>query len=251
MKILVTNDDGIHAEGIKVLAEVMKKFGEVVVIAPDVEKSAVGHGITTHQPLRIMENPNFMEGVKAYSISGTPSDCVKIGLEHILDEKPNILVSGINYGSNVGTDVLYSGTVSAAIEGAINEVGLSIAFSLTGRVMMNYSAARHYIPVIIDKLIEQDYADSLLNINIPSLDSEEIAGIKYTELGVQRYKNAFIKREDPHGRTYYWMSGVPEHIDNSEHSDIVAVNNNFISVTPLQYDLTNYRELRTLKDLNF
>lgn len=230
----------------------MKIYGKVYVVAPDSEKSAVGHGITTHRPLRIKEVSNFMSGVeKAYEVSGTPADCVKLATEHLFDFHPDILVSGINYGSNLGTDVLYSGTVSAAIEGSINEIGLCIAFSLVGRVKMNYDAARTFIPEIMATAIADSSRGTILNVNIPSLDREEIRGIRFTELGVQKYKNAFIEREDPHGGKYYWMAGVPERLDENNKSDLKAIEDNVISVTPLQYDMTNYFLLKQKKDLRF
>ncbi|MDO5707773.1 MAG: 5'/3'-nucleotidase SurE [Andreesenia angusta] len=251
MNILVTNDDGINSEGIKILANLMKPFGNVYVVAPDSEKSAVGHGITTHRPLRIKKMDNYLSGVKlAYQVSGTPADCVKMGIEHILDIHPDLLVSGINFGQNLGTDVLYSGTVSAAIEGSINDISLCMAFSLTGRAKMNYDAAKAYIPKIISTAIADSFRGTILNVNIPSVNRENINGVAYTELGVQKYSNAFIEREDPHGGKYYWMSGVPEKMDNNERSDIAAIEDNVISVTPLQYDMTNYFLLKQKKDFN-
>lgn len=251
MKILVTNDDGIHADGIKVLTEIMKKFGDVYVVAPDEQKSAVGHGITTHQPLRIREIKNYSNNVKAYSVTGTPADCVKIATEHILDFNPDILVSGINYGQNLGTDVLYSGTVSAAIEGSINQIPLCVAFSVTGKVMMNYDASKGYIPEIISSAIADSHIGTILNVNIPSINRDKISGVKFTELGVQRYKNAFIEREDPHGGKYYWMAGMPERVDNNYNSDLAAIEEDYISVTPLQYDMTNYFLLKQKKESKF
>lgn len=252
INILVTNDDGIHSEGIKILASLMRDYGKVYVVAPDSEKSAVGHGITTHRPLRIREIENYLPGIEmAYQVSGTPADCVKIAIEHLFDFHPDILVSGINYGSNLGTDVLYSGTVSAAIEGSINDIGLCIAFSLAGRVKMNYDAAEAFIPEIMATSIADSARGTILNVNIPSVSREEINGIHYTELGVQKYKNAFIEREDPHGGKYFWMAGVPERLDNNDKSDLKAMEDKIISVTPLQYDMTNYFLLKQKTDLNF
>lgn len=251
MRILVTNDDGIEAVGIKLLAETLGEFGEVYVIAPDSEKSAVGHGITMHSPLRVKEIDNYVGGVKAWSISGTPSDCVKIGVEYLLDFKPDMVVSGINNGGNLGTDVLYSGTVSAAVEGAINEIP-SIAFSLAGSGDLRYDVAKHYLPAIMREVIgNKELKSSLLNINIPSVEKDQIAGLRITELGVQRYKNSFIRREDPKGNVYYWMAGTPEKLENKKESDVIAVAEKNISITPLQFDLTNYNLLGKKINLNF
>lgn len=258
MNILVTNDDGIDACGIKVLVNILKKFGNVNVVAPDTEKSAVGHGITMHSPLRVKEIKDYSENVRAWSVSGTPSDCVKIATENILDNKPDILFSGINNGGNLGTDVLYSGTVSAAVEGAINNIP-SIAVSLVGLSgitslsEMNYSTAEYFLPKIIDNILkDKDFNKSLLNINIPSVKNiEEIKEIKTTELGHIRYKNSFVKRVDPMGRTYYWMGGELEKTKNAENSDIITVQNKNISITPLQFDLTNYSLLFRKEKLSF
>lgn len=251
MNILVTNDDGIDAVGIKTLVESLKPFGNIYVVAPDSEKSAVGHGITMHQPLRVKRMENFISGVTAWSISGTPSDCVKIGVEHLLEQRPDMLVSGINNGGNLGTDVLYSGTVSAAVEGALHRIP-SIALSLAGKGVLRYDVAAHYLPGLMEEIMGHDELNrSLLNINIPSVEIDEVRGVKITELGVQRYKNSFVKREDPMGRDYYWMSGVPEQLENREESDVIAIANNHISVTPLQFDLTNYGLLGKNINLSF
>jgi 5'-nucleotidase len=251
MNILVTNDDGIDAVGIKTLVDSLKPFGNIYVVAPDSEKSAVGHGITMHQPLRVKQMDSFGSGIKAWSISGTPSDCVKIGVEHLLGERPDMLVSGINNGGNLGTDVLYSGTVSAAVEGALHRIP-SIALSLAGKGPLRYDVASHYVPGLVKEILGHgELSKSLLNINIPSVEVEEVRGIKITELGVQRYKNSFVKREDPMGRDYYWMSGTPEQLENREESDVIAIANNHISVTPLQFDLTNYGLLGKNINLGF
>lgn len=258
MKILVTNDDGIDAHGIRVLVNILKNFGKVSVVAPDTEKSAVGHGITMHSPLRVKEIDNYSKDVNAWSVSGTPSDCVKIAVENILEDRPDVLFSGINNGGNLGTDVLYSGTVSAAIEGAINNIP-SIAVSLVGLSgveelkNMNYSSAEYFLPKIIDNIVkDKDFNKSLLNVNIPSVEEiKEIKEIKVTELGHIRYKNSFIKRIDPMGRTYYWMGGELEKTKNGENTDIITVQNKNISITPLQFDLTNYSLLYKKEKFSF
>lgn len=245
MKILLTNDDGIMAEGIQKLAIELSKISDVTVVAPDREQSASGHSITLHSPLRIDEI-KIGEKIDAYMVSGTPSDCVKIALESILDEKPDLVVSGINNGPNLGTDVIYSGTVSAAIEGAIHNIK-SIALSMAGiKDKINYEGAIHYSCKLINKIL--DFKDGILfNINIPSIEHNEIQGITITELGIRKYQNNYIKRQDPMGKSYYWLSGELMEIGNKETSDIKAIEQNKISITPLHFDLTDYEIIKKIK----
>lgn len=244
MKILITNDDGINAVGIRMLASSLKEIGEVTVVAPDRERSATGHAITMHHPLRV-EKVKFGDfDIDAWSISGTPSDCIKIGVESLMEEAPDIIVSGINNGPNLGTDVLYSGTVSAAIEGAIHNIP-SIALSVYGKINeIVYEGAAYYSCKLIQAVIKNKMPKNLvLNINVPSMDNSQIKGVKFTELGIRRYKNSFEKRQDPMGKSYYWLSGSLIEIENSVQSDVECVKNGYISVTPLHFDLTDYNYL--------
>lgn len=252
MKILITNDDGIHAIGIKKLASSLKDIGEITVIAPDTERSATGHAITMHHPLRINKVDFFDKCIKAFSINGTPSDCVKIGVETIMTTPPDIIVSGINNGPNLGTDVIYSGTVSAAIEGAIHNIP-SIAISIYGdKDEMNYDGASYYSCKIIENSIRNNIPNNLvLNVNVPSLDRKDIKGIKLSHLGNRKYTNSFEKREDPMGKTYYWLAGSLIEIKNSKDSDVESVKDGYISVTPLHFDLTDYNYLKTMEKWNF
>ncbi|MGF7057050.1 5'/3'-nucleotidase SurE [Brassicibacter mesophilus] len=252
MNILITNDDGINAIGIRRLAEKLKILGNITVIAPDRERSATGHAITMHQPLRVEKIDTYSDGVFAWSISGTPSDCIKIGIESILSDKPDIIVSGINNGPNLGTDVIYSGTVSAAIEGAIHGIP-SIALSVAGRKgEINYDAAVKYSSELVKLTIKHCKDKNLiLNINVPSISEESIKGIRLTELGIRKYSNTFIKREDPLGKNYYWLAGNLIEIQNNDQSDVKAIENGFISITPLHYDLTDYRILEELNKADF
>jgi len=252
MNILITNDDGINAIGIRRIAEKLKMLGKVTVIAPDRERSATGHAITMHQPLRVEKVRTYSEDICAWSISGTPSDCVKIGIESILTEEPDVIVSGINNGPNLGTDVIYSGTVSAAIEGAIHGIP-SIAVSAAGRKSeINYDAATEYSNELVKLTFKHCKNKNLIfNINVPSVSKESIKGIRLTELGIRKYKNTFIKREDPLGKNYYWLAGNLIEIQNNEESDVSAIENGFISITPLHYDLTDYRVLEELKKADF
>jgi len=239
MKILVCNDDGIFADGILQLASSLSQLGEVVVVAPDSERSATGHAITIHHPIRVkkVELPGL--AVKAFSVSGTPADCVKIGIDVLTDGKVDLIFSGINRGPNLGTDVFYSGTVSAAIEGCIlgykaaaisNYNYDSIDFSLAGEVALD----------IAQKMLEHSLPPgTLLNINIPDASKEDIMGVKITRLGVRKYVANYVEREDPRGIPYYWLAG--EAVDDDEQdTDIAAVSQKCISVTPIHYDLTKY-----------
>ncbi|HHW15261.1 MAG TPA: 5'/3'-nucleotidase SurE [Firmicutes bacterium] len=241
MLILVTNDDGLWSPGIAALAAALRPLGEVAIFAPDRERSAIGHAITMHHPLRVEEVPSFpVEGVKAHVVNGTPSDCVKLGAEAILPRLPDLVVSGINLGPNLGTDVVYSGTVSGALEGVI--LGMpAIAVSLaTDTQAEDFTAASKIAALLVRRVQEHGLPpDTLLNVNVPGLPVEEIAGVKVTHLGRRRYRNVFDRRTDPRGKVYYWMAGEVLDLDQDPEADTAAINNNLISVTPLRYDLTH------------
>lgn len=248
MRVLVSNDDGIYSSGIKALAEGLSKENEVYVVAPDRERSATGHSLTLHRPLRIDE-VNHINGVKiSYSADGTPSDCVKIGIGAILKEPPEIVISGINHGPNMGSDVLYSGTVSAAMEGAIYNIP-SIAISIADHKPQDFSAAVSFVLKLMKIINQVNFPDrTLLNINIPSLPLSEIAGVEITDLGVRPYNDYFVKRVDPRGKTYYWLAG--EAIEDQElpGTDVFAVRNNMISITPVTVHMSNKSMLPILKE---
>jgi 5'-nucleotidase len=239
VRILVTNDDGIWAPGIAALAEALRPSGEVVIFAPDRERSATGHAITMHAPLRVEEISFPVEGVKAYMVNGTPSDCVKLGAEAILPSLPDLVVSGINPGPNLGTDVLYSGTVSGAFEGVILGIP-AVAVSLATAAEPEFSVAAHFAHQVVELVKSIGLPpDTLLNVNVPGLPAREIAGVQCTHLGTRRYSNAFDRRTDPRGKVYYWMAGEVLDLDDDPEADTMAIQNNLISVTPLRYDLTN------------
>ncbi|WP_425448669.1 5'/3'-nucleotidase SurE [Dethiothermospora halolimnae] len=252
LNILVTNDDGINAIGIKKLAKSLKKIAKVIVIAPDRERSATGHAITMHQPLRVDKATDFPDDIEAWSISGTPSDCVKIGIETIMANKPDLVVSGINNGPNLGTDVIYSGTVSAAIEGAIHGIP-SLAMSIAGiKGEINYEGAASYSCKLARLILDNKEQESIiLNANIPSIGYKDIKGIKLTELGNRRYNNSFVKREDPMGKNYYWLAGSLIELENKDVSDVEAIKEGFVSITPLHFDLTDYDLIERMKKWNF
>uniref|UniRef100_A0A7C1JM25 5'-nucleotidase SurE n=1 Tax=Ammonifex degensii TaxID=42838 RepID=A0A7C1JM25_9THEO len=245
MRILLTNDDGIFAEGITVLRKALERFGEIYVIAPDRERSAAGHSITVHRPLRVREAGFRSQWVRGWVVDGTPADCVKLGLEALLPEKPDLLISGINLGPNVGTDVLYSGTVSAAIEGIINGVP-SVAVSLATHDEPDFTTAVVFVQELLPELARQVLpTGTLLNINIPPGTPR---GARVTKLGNIRYVNVIDRRTDPRGRSYFWMAGEPLDLnDNDPDTDVRAVKEGFISITPVQIDLTDYLFMEKLK----
>jgi 5'-nucleotidase len=247
MRILVSNDDGIGAPGIKALAHALAAEHEVYVVAPDRERSAMGHALTLHRPLRA-ETHDLGGGVAgAWATSGTPSDCVKLAIGALLPAKPDIVVSGINRGPNLGADVLYSGTVSAAMEGAINGFP-AVAFSLATFSDEGYERgadfALHLLRQIEGRALPPKF---LLNVNVPALEGECYKGVKVTKLGIRRYEDVFEKRTDPRGRTFYWLAGEAVETGEDADSDVVAVRSNYVSITPIQYDMTHYPMLEPLK----
>ncbi|NPV26421.1 MAG: 5'/3'-nucleotidase SurE [Firmicutes bacterium] len=241
MRILLTNDDGIYAPGIKALARALEGLGELIVAAPDRERSATGHSITVFHPIRV-DRTNIPETTaRGWIVEGTPADCVKLAICALLDEPPDLVVSGINRGPNLGTDVLYSGTVSAAVEGIILGVP-AIAVSLTTYDYdADYSFAASFTRRLCEEYSRQGLTpDTLLNVNIPPLDEESVAGVKVTKLGVRRYENVFEERKDPRGKSYYWLAGdVIDDLEDPD-SDVVAIHENKVSITPIHFDLTNY-----------
>lgn len=246
--ILVTNDDGIHSEGLFALKEAMEKLGRVVVVAPDREKSAVSHALTMHRPLKVEK---LKEGI--YTVNGTPTDCVVIALGKILNERPEVLVSGINRGANLGDDVGYSGTVSAAIEGTLFGIpSVAISQFYDDSQEIDYGPAAYYAEKIVSAVLERGLPpDTLLNVNVPSLSLSQIKGIRFTRQGKRTYENAIHETRDPWGRVHYWIGGGTPTWDDREDTDIVAVSKGYVSITPLHLDMTNYEALRQLsKDWN-
>jgi 5'-nucleotidase len=249
MRLLVSNDDGIFALGIRTLANTLAHQGhEVTVVCPDRERSATGHGLTLHDPIRAEEvNGIFVPQVQAWSCSGTPSDCVKLALGALLPEFPDFVLSGINQGANLGTDVLYSGTVSAAMEGVIEGIP-SLALSLTSFTSRDFQPAADFALQILQHLSTQPLVEpTLLNINVPPVPQSEIAGVKVTRQGLRRYFDTFQKRTDPRGKTYYWLSGeILQDLEQPAHlnlppeveTDVQAIRDNYITIVPLHFNLT-------------
>lgn len=252
MKILVTNDDGINARGIHELASALSKEAEVYVFAPETERSACGHGITVRSPIIVTE-VDFSGAIKAWTISGTPADCVKLGLRILKREgiKIDFVYSGINHGSNLGTDTLYSGTVSGAIEGVINGIP-SIAVSVNSHCPQYFKPACDVALKTLHLAAGKLDGSTVLNINLPELPSEEIKGIRITRLGAREYDEDFLYRKDEQGRSSYVYSGKPVvYTDLPEDIDVIAVQNGCISITPLHYDLTSYKRVEEVKNWGF
>lgn len=239
--ILITNDDGISAPGIRNLVEAVKDLGRVIVVAPDKPQSGMGHAITIGFPLR-MHASNIYEGVEAWSTSGTPVDCVKLGVDKILHRKPDICLSGINHGANHSINVIYSGTMSAAIEASIENIP-SIGFSLLDfSLEANFSGAKKYARLIVEQVLQMKRIDKhfCLNVNIPNVDESLIKGIKFCKQAYAKYEEDFDERRDPGGKKYYWLTGEFVNFDKSKETDVWALKNNYVSVVPVQFDLTNY-----------
>jgi len=247
--ILLTNDDGIESEGLYSLYRVLEKDGDfdIRVIAPDKESSAVGHAITVFRPISVRKE--YREGqFFGYAVDGTPADCVKIASGDILERTPDLLISGINRGANMGENIIYSGTVSAATEGTTLGI-TSMAVSVDNLVNPDFIYAANFAKIIALRVLENGGlpAKTLLNINIPDVPEDEIKGVVITRQSNARIKDKFIKRADPRGRDYYWMDGEFEGETIDMDTDYCAVKSNYISITPIHYDMTNYEAINYFK----
>ncbi len=248
MRILITNDDGIYAKGIEVLYQTLVSRYDVFVVAPETEQSAVGHAITFMDPLRI-------RGVKrngaffGYAVNGTPADCVKLAIRELMKPPPDLVISGINMGANVGENIIYSGTVSAATEAAI--LGFpSIAISIDAYPAEDYSGPIMFIPKIVELVRKYPIPPGVsLNINFPHCPAHEIKGFKVTRQGHLKFTETFDKRIDPRNRVYYWLCSQMAEVDPDPETDSNAVSNKYISITPIQYDLTHYPSMDLLKQV--
>ncbi len=241
--ILVSNDDGVRSEGIEALAAAMKELGTVYVIAPDRERSAASHSLTLTHPLRVEKISN-----RVYSVDGTPTDCVNLGVNGILrGKKIDLLVSGINKGANLGDDITYSGTVSAAIEGTLLGIP-SIAISLVTRTRFRFDTASAVATDVANRVLKKGLPDdTLLNINVPNVPRDEIPGVRITRQGKRVYGDMIVEKRDPRGRKYYWIGGDNLNSEEIPGSDLEAIEEGYISLTPIHLDLTNYAALRTLR----
>jgi len=249
--ILVTNDDGISAPGIRALISIMNEIGKVVVVAPNSPQSAMGHAITINSTLQCSKIKIDDGPQEEYSCSGTPADCVKLGINEILKKKPDLCVSGINHGSNASINVIYSGTMSAAIEASVRGVP-AIGFSLLDySLKANFNPTKNIIKTITIKALSEGIpARTALNVNFPNLDQSEIKGIKVCNQANTYWIEKFDKRTNPQGREYYWLTGEFINNDKSEESDEWALKNGYVSVVPVKHDLTNYEVISKIKSWN-
>ncbi|HEB71172.1 MAG TPA: 5'/3'-nucleotidase SurE [Nitrospirae bacterium] len=250
MKFLLTNDDGIEAEGLKTMAKALSEIGDVTVVAPETEMSAVGHSITIADPLRVRRVFRH-KTLFGTAVNGTPADCVKIAIKAIMKQPPDMVISGINHGQNVATNIIYSGTVSAATEGMILGIP-SVAISLSSFVSKDFSVAADYGLRVIRKAHSHGMpADTLLNVNVPTVPSNEIKGIKICRNGVSKFKEVFERRVDPRQNDYYWQGGQMEMSGKDDDADIYWLQKNWVTVTPIRFDLTDHDFLQRMKEWSF
>jgi 5'-nucleotidase len=251
--ILITNDDGVTAPGIKALIDVMLNLGDVVVVAPDSPQSGMGHAITLNSVLHLDNLTQENDDYKTYSCSGTPADCVKIAINEVLDRKPDLCVSGINHGSNSSINVIYSGTMSAAVEAGIEGIP-AIGFSLLDHNWnAHFEDSKPYIKQIAQQVLDNKLPEGIvLNVNIPNSDKKEIKGIKVCRQAKANWKEKFDKRRTPQGKDYYWLTGEFENLDKGKDTDEYALEKHYISIVPVQFDLTAHHFLQQLNtwDLN-
>ncbi len=242
--ILVTNDDGIYSPGIQILAKTLKALGDVYIVAPDRERSAVSHSLTLHRPLHADEIKE-----KAYSVNGTPTDCVNIGVNGILKAKPDLVVSGINKGANLGDDITYSGTVMAAIEARILGIP-SFAISVVASENFLFQDAANFALILSETILKRGLPENtLLNVNIPNVPLSEIKGVKITKQGKRIYGDIVTEMVDPRGKKHFWLGGNKISWEKGENTDFDAIHESYISITPLHVDLTNYSAIEKLKPL--
>lgn len=241
--ILVVNDDGIVAPGIRALVEAMTELGEVVVVAPDSPQSGMGHAITINKPLRLSEVKHF-EGIRAFQCSGTPVDCVKLAVDKVLHRHPDLCVSGINHGSNSSINIIYSGTMSAAVEASLEGIP-SIGFSLLDyRHEADFGPSVHFARVLAKQVLQHGIPKhTLLNVNIPKLPVSEIRGVKICRQANAKWEEEYVERQDPVGRPYYWLTGKFVNYDHGQDTDEWALANGFVSVVPVQHDLTAHHAI--------
>jgi len=239
MVILLSNDDGIHSEGLMALEESVRHVGEIYTVAPDRAQSSMSHALTLHRPLRVHEL-----GTRRLSVDGTPVDCVKLALTGLLPVRPELVISGINKGPNLGDDIIYSGTVSAAIEGALLGIP-AIAVSLVTFKDFDFRTAAEFTATLIQRIAERDIPPkTLLNVNVPPIPKRDLKGWRVTRMGKRHYSENIVERVDPRGVKYYWIGGDDLGFSNDDGTDCQTVHEGYISVTPLQVDLTDYKLLQ-------
>ncbi|MBP6978245.1 MAG: 5'/3'-nucleotidase SurE [Bacteroidales bacterium] len=245
--ILISNDDGVNAPGINILAGIMRWYGRVCIVAPEEPMSGMGHAVTVRHPLRLRKLEET-EGFSRFSCNGTPADAVKLGIQVVLRKKPDLVVSGINHGSNASINILYSGTMAAVLEGVISGVP-SIGFSLADYAYnADFSACEKYIRKVVENVLQHGLPDgTCLNVNIPPQPASQIRGIRICKQGQGMWMEEFDERRDPHNREYYWLTGAFASLTDGEDTDDWALQNNYVSVVPAQVDLTAYKSLEIIK----
>ncbi|WP_462136904.1 5'/3'-nucleotidase SurE [Candidatus Mycalebacterium sp.] len=246
IRILISNDDGINSPGITALEKSLLNLGEVIVVAPDRDNSAASHALSLSRPLRVEKIAS-----NRYSVDGTPTDCINLAVNGLIEGKrPDLVVSGINKGANVGDDITYSGTVSAAMEGVLLRIP-SIAVSVPGKNSFIFEPAADYAKTVAEFVLKNGLPKStLLNVNVPNMPADKIKGVKFTNQGKRHYNEKIIKNKDPRGRIYYWIGGDELAYHKIPNTDIVSVVNGWISVTPIKLDFTDYSYLDTLNELH-
>lgn len=250
MKILLTNDDGIYTKGIEALGEHLSQDHDVLVAAPETEQSAVGHAITLTDPLRV-KRVNRNGAFFGYAVKGTPADCVKLAINELMESEPELVVSGINLGANVGINVIYSGTVSAATEGAILGVP-AIAVSVNTFKNPDFQPAARFVRLLV-RLVEQHGLPphTSLNVNVPAIPGNKVRGVRITRQGVTRFVERFDRRVDPRENVYYWQCGSTPPFEEDGDTDACALASDYISITPIHHDLTNYGFMESLRSWSF
>ncbi len=244
-KILVTNDDGINAPGLRALVEAMSEVGDVLVVAPDSPQSGMGHAITIAEPLRLEKVDQFPDiTTESYQCSGTPVDCVKLAKDKVLHKNPDLCVSGINHGSNSSINVIYSGTMSAAVEATIEDID-AIGFSLLDyNFDADFEPAKKYAKVIAENYLENELPEgTLLNVNIPALSLDQIKGMRVCRQANAKWEEEYDQRKDPRGKDYYWLAGKFRNYDKGEDTDEWALTNGYVSIVPVQYDMTAHHSI--------
>lgn len=250
MRVLLTNDDGLHSPGLLALARAMSADADTFVVAPEHERSAASHAITLHKPLRVVRTEIGDAGVPAWATNGTPADCIVLAILDLLGTPPDVVVSGINVGANLGMDLIYSGTVSGAVEATLFGIA-AIAVSVTSRTDVHWEPAAAFATRLARDVARHGLPpDTFLNVNVPNLPAEKIRGVEITRQSARRYVNRLEKRADPRGRDYYWLTGSAEGGDGEAGSDARAVEEGRISVTPLRLDMTYEQLTPTLQSWN-
>ena len=246
--ILVTNDDGISSRGIYSLQRAVASFGEVVVVAPDSAMSGMGHAITISEPLRLKKG-DFFDEVESYSCSGTPVDCVKLGIYEVLHRKPDLIISGINHGANTATNVLYSGTMSAAVEGAMEGIP-SIGFSLYDHDSnADFDNAMEVVKTVVENVLKNGLQKGVcLNVNVPKVPKGEVKGIQICRQAHAFWEDRFDKRMDPFNKPYYWLTGDYVDQETADDTDLYWIDKGYVSIVPIQFDMTAYKALDDLKE---